>query len=266
MNYRGLTLLLVCGLSGVTFAGESPNCPNPISFALYENGYIYEAASNSGIDKDVAEELAKRSGCRFEYSVKPRARIWHELENGTLMMTGSGIQTEARDAFSWVIRYMAQKNYVVLDKSLTVNDPGQFASDPSLIWGAVRSYKHGSAADAYLEQLRNKSRVVDEADLGTVFKAFAYKRSSALFAPPPAYAKYVKEMNLGARIRVEDWFPEDLPIPHGLIFSKKYFSADEIKKWRAIVSQMRADGTLEGIYKKYLGPLDSDRMLQYKAN
>ena len=60
----------------------------PITFALYENGDIYDSVSNTGIDKDVAEELAKRIACHFEFSVKPRARIWHDIERGELMMTG----------------------------------------------------------------------------------------------------------------------------------------------------------------------------------
>jgi len=261
-----MALFAICWLPAIVLADTTPNCPNPITFALYENGYIYDAASNSGIDKDVAEELARRSGCRFELSLKPRARIWYELEQGSLMMTGSGIQTEARDAFAWVVRYMAQKNYVLLEKSLAVSDSGQFAADNQLIWGAVRSYKHGVTADAYLEKLRGNSRVADEADIETAFRTLLNKRTSAMFAPPPAYAKYLKEMNLESRLRVEDWFPDDLPIPHGLIFSKKYFSADEIKKWRAIVVQMRADGTLKAIYKKHLGAIDAERMLQYKAN
>lgn len=260
-------ILVLCAWATLAQAAEAPLCPKPISFALYENGYIYDAASNTGIDKDVAEELAKRSGCVFELSVKPRARIWSEIERGDLMMTGSGIQTDQRDAFSWAVRYMAQKNYVLVKNDSAVRSAAQFTADPSLLWGAVRSYKHGDKADAFLAGLRQQTRVVEEADLATVFRIFAsVHRTSALFAPPPAYAKYLNDVGLTGGVRVEDWFPEDLPIPHSLIFSKKAFSAPEMEKWRAIVAQMRNDGTLKAIYKKYLGSVDAERMLQYKPN
>jgi polar amino acid transport system substrate-binding protein len=262
-----LALTLHYGVAFNTLAQDAPVCPAPITFALYENGYIYETESNSGIDKDVAEELSKRSGCRFEFSVKPRARIWAELENGNLMMTGSAIQTGQRDGFAWFVNYMAQKNYVLLAKSLDAKSAAQFAASPNLLWGAVRSYKHGEKADAFLQQMRQDARVMEEADLKTVFRRFATpERTSALLAPPPAYAKYIKEMNLAARVRIEDWFPEDKPILHGLVFSKKFFPASEMKKWRGIILQMLSDGTLKAIYKKYLGEVDAERMLPVESN
>ena len=62
-------------LMSTTYASEHPPCQKPISFALYEMGFFFESAGNSGIDKDIAEELARRSGCPFTLSLKPRARI-----------------------------------------------------------------------------------------------------------------------------------------------------------------------------------------------
>jgi polar amino acid transport system substrate-binding protein len=265
MILRLFALSLLYGLTGVAMAQGAPVCPAAITFALYENGYFYESASDSGIDKDVAQELSKRSACRFEFSVKPRARIWAELESGELMMTGSAIQTAKRDGFGWFVRYVALKNYVLVGKTLAVKSADQFAAQPRLLWGVVRSYKHGDKADEFLEQLRQSGRVADEADLKAVFRRFAMPdRTSAILAPPPAYAKYIKEMNLASQVRIEDWFPQDQPIPHSLVFSRKFFSATEMKKWRAIVSQMRADGTLKAIYTKYLGPVDAERMMLYQ--
>ena len=234
---------------------------------MYENGYIYEASSNTGIDKAVAEELAKRSGCKFEFTVRPRARIWYELEHGDLMMTGSAIQTDERDKFSWAVRYMAQKNYVLIKNTLAAHSAEQFSADHSLTWGVVRSYKHGKMADAFLNSLRKQSRIREDSDLSEVFRLFSTGQStSAIFATPPSYAKYVKDLKLTGIVRIEDWFPEDPPIPHSLIFSKKFFSKEEINKWRDIVVQMRNDGTLRSIYTKYVGANGADRMLQYKPN
>lgn len=95
---------------------------------------------------------------------------------------------------------MAQKNYVLVKNELKANSADQFAADPNLLWGAVRSYKHGEQADAFLDGLRQKSRVVDESDLSNVFRIFAApQRTSALLAPPPAYA------NLSSTLPARKW-------------------------------------------------------------
>ncbi len=134
MILRLFTSTLLTSLATLALAQTAPICPVPMTFALYENGYFYETASNSGIDKEVAEELSKRSGCRFEFSVKPRARIWAELEKSELMMTGSAIQTEKRDLFAWFVHYMALKNYAVVDKSLDAKTAAEFAAKPALLY------------------------------------------------------------------------------------------------------------------------------------
>ena len=66
-----LACIAVCGMFGAMFA--APLCRTSVRFALYENGYLYEAANDRGIDKEIALELARRSGCRFEFVV-----IWRE--------------------------------------------------------------------------------------------------------------------------------------------------------------------------------------------
>ena len=47
-------------------------CPSrPIRLAHYEMGSLY--SNGVGIDEDIAKEMARRSHCQFEYSVRPRA-------------------------------------------------------------------------------------------------------------------------------------------------------------------------------------------------
>jgi polar amino acid transport system substrate-binding protein len=43
----------------------------------------------------------------------------------------------------------------------------------------------------------------------------------------------------------------DPAVPHGLIMSKKALPAAEQDKWRALVNDMRADGTVRRIFEKY---------------
>jgi hypothetical protein len=63
-------------------AEDKPLCHKEISFGLYENGYIYDSNTDTGIDKDVVLELSRRTCSRFNMSQIGRARICHDLEIG----------------------------------------------------------------------------------------------------------------------------------------------------------------------------------------
>lgn len=244
-------------------AEDKPLCPTEISFGLYENGYIYDSKTDTGIDKDVVQELSRRTGCRFKMSLMARARIWHELGTGDLMTTGSGIQNPERDQFAWFIRYMGQKNYAIVRKSIKATSASEFLADHSLTWGVIRSYKHGQDADAFLEQL-GKQRIHEGVNLENEYKMLKAGRISAMFSPAPVAEKYLKELGLTADVRMEDWFPADPNIPHGFVFSRKHFTVDELQKWRAVFNGMLRDGSLKKIYAKYLGEASADRLLQFQ--
>ena len=244
-------------------AEDKPLCPKEISFGLYENGYIYDSKTNTGIDKDVVLELSRRTGCKFKMSLMARARIWRDLETGDLMTTGSGIQNPERDKFAWFIRYMGQKNYVIVRKNVKATSASEFLADNSLKWGVIRSYKHGQDADAFLEKLGDQ-RIHEGVNLENEYKMLKTGRISAMFSPAPVAEKYIKELGLTSEVRIEDWFPADPNIPHGFIFSKKYFNEEELQKWRVVFNGMLRDGSLKKIYTKYLGELSANRLLQFK--
>ena len=183
------------------------------------------------------------------------------------MMTVSGIPTPERDVFAWNVQYMALKNYVLVSKSLNIHSAAEFAARPQLQWGVVRSFKHGAQADGFLNKLRQSGRVKEEADLESVIRVFGMpNRTQAAMAQAPAYLKYVQRNNIASQIYIEDWFPEDPPVPLGMVFSKKHFSEPEIKKWRLILGKMRTDGTLKAIYTKHLGAVEAGRMLQFSGD
>ena len=258
--------MLAALCQGTLHATELPRCPQTITFGLYEHGRLYDAVTDRGIDKDVAEALARLSGCRFVFVVRPRARIWRELESGRLMMSGSAIPTPERGEFVWFATYMAVKNYVVVNAALKVNSASQFAANPQLRWGAVRSYRHGPHADEFIGALRAQGRVVEESDLPSLIRLFTRGRMDAFFAHPPILAKYLDELPTLQPPRVVDWFPEDEPARGALVFSKRHFSVQEMSAWRALVEKMRVDGTLKAIYERHLGKALAQTLLDFKPD
>jgi polar amino acid transport system substrate-binding protein len=239
----------------------------PIRLAFYEFGYFYftEKQGATGIDKDIVDELVKRSGCKFDIQVMARARIWAELANGGLDMSVSGIQSPERDQFAWFAHYLSMKNYAVLGTSVPHNthSADSFLHQPKLQFGAVRAFKHGTEQDKWLEQLRASNRVQDSANVETLFKKLREGRIDALFSQPPVYGKNLADLGMQHSVRIQDWTPDEKGVPHGLIMAKSRFNPAGAKAWQALVSTMRTDGTLKRIYAKYLSANEASALLDF---
>ncbi|MCX8027331.1 MAG: transporter substrate-binding domain-containing protein [Thermodesulfovibrionales bacterium] len=75
------------------FAAPLDCINNPIKLAFYEYGYFYYD-DGKGIDRDIVDDIAKLSGCKFQIEVMTRARIWAELKKGSLDMSVLGYRLQ----------------------------------------------------------------------------------------------------------------------------------------------------------------------------
>jgi len=261
-------VLLAVSLCPPTVQAGPVSCGDkPIRLAFYSYGYLYfnENMGGQGIDKDIVDELAKRTACKFDMRVMPRARIWFDLENGGLDMSVSGIQNPVRDLFAWFAPYLSMKNYVVVRASLAASVPSaeRFINQPTLRFGVVRSFKHGVQQDQWLEQLRASQRVEDSNSIETLFKKLQGKHIDALFSPPLVYAKSLEDLGFKKEAAILDWTPQEKGVHLGLILAKSRFNEVEAKKWQALVNGMRADGSLQRIYSRYLSAAEVTNMLDF---
>ncbi len=239
----------------------APQCPAVIKLAFYDNGLLYTA--EKGIDQDVINELKRRTNCNFVSSVLPRARIWKDLETGDLSMSVSGIQNPTRDQFAWFAHYMAIKNISLIQKdvSKTVHSFEDFLNNPSLQWGAVRAFKHGETQDQFLAQMREKNRVIEAANAGQLFELLKAGRIQGLFSQSPVYGYYIPKLGMRQHISTQDWAPLEKPVPHGLILSKKHFSAAEAEQWKNLINTMNQDGTMQRILSQHLPSFEIKRSI-----
>lgn len=238
----------------------------PIRLAHYENGYFYftnGAHQAQGIDKDLVDELAKRSGCKFDMQVMVRARIWADLASGEVDMSTSGIQTPERDRFAWFAHYLRIKNYVVVRRNASHQTlhATDFLAQPNLIFGAIRAYKHGEEQEHWLQQLRQAGRVQESADADSIFKKIKEKRVDAMYAPVHVYRKKTLELGLQNEVLIQDWAPQDKGVAHGMILSKSRFSEKQAQQWRNLIEGMRTDGSLKRIFERYLPPNEAAKLL-----
>lgn len=247
-------LLLAAGMAPPAAAQASTTlCPaRPIRYAHYEFGLLY-AVGQGGIDEDIRQELARRSGCRFEVSVRPRARIWMELERGELDMAGSGVQTPQRDRYAWFAHYVLEDNRVLLAPSVPkrVSSMEAFAAQPGLRLGAVRSFSYSPYYDAEVERLQRQGRLHATTDTRSLFRLFALGQVDALIASPFLTLHYQQQLQLPAS-RIEDWDAAP-PTPSGLVLSKRGFTPEQARAWQALVRQLLDDGTVKRILQQHLG-------------
>lgn len=243
----GVALSLGLAL-GAAHAADGLDCTRPLTLALHEHGLLYSSDTGDGIDKNVADELAQRSGCKIVVSVMARARIWQLIASGALDFSLSGITTPERDTFAGFAWYFSNKYYLLTRKDAQVGQLKAFEQNPALQLGVIRSFRYSPNANALVDQLSAQNRVVYASGLEPLYELLALNRIQGMIIEPFDYSQVAGSPVRDLTVIVDTG---DASVPHGLIMSKKSLSATEQGKWRALVDDMRKDGTLLRIFKKY---------------
>ncbi len=246
--------LLVC----VQTAAEEmlPAC-GTIHLAYYELGALYYKTADgsyTGIDKDVMEEVARRSGCHFVTTLESRVRIWAQMKEHSLDMSVSGIPTPEREQFAFFIPYFATRNYALVHMDVTPqgHTMAGFTADSSLKIGVVKSFHHGAFFDAWLDKLWAQKRVIEAADFDTLVRLLMIRRIDAIIALPTSWEPLLKNGNTAQQVVLLDWAPQE-SIVHGLIVSRERISKPQLEHLKKAIYSMEDDGSLEQIFTKHVG-------------
>ena len=242
-------LALLCQL-GVTHAA-GPECSRTYTLALHDHGLLYSAATDSGIDKDVSDELLRRSGCKVTVSLMPRARIWQLIESGALDFSLSGITNAQRDNFASFAWYFSNKYYLLVRKDSGVRNLADFERNELLKIGTIRSFRYSATANQLVDRLQASSRISQGGGLVPLYQALQLNSIQAMIIEPFDFPA-LEEGKIRDITSIVEF--NDPPVPHGLIMSKKALSVAQQEQWRAIVNGMRADGTMRRIFEKYFNP------------
>jgi polar amino acid transport system substrate-binding protein len=251
-----LFALLNLALSSQAAELHASGC-GTIQLAYYENGALYyrnQDGSYSGIDKDVVEEVARRSGCHFNTVLESRIRIWTQLSNGTLAMSVSGIATPEREKTSRFIPYFATRNYALLHRNAPASalTMESFLADDKLQLGIVKSFRHGTSYDEWINKLRARNRVYEAPDFESLMRLFAIHRVDAVLALPTGWQQLLKRENLVGKVQIKDWAPHDRVVA-SLVVSRTLVDQEKFTLIEKTIHSMREDGTLEQIFKRHLG-------------
>ena len=251
MSKRCLTALLIAVGSLAILNATGPDRSRSYTLALHDHGLLYSAATNAGIDKDVADELIRRSGCKVTVSLMARSRIWQLIESGGLDFSLSGITNAERDKFAAFAWYFSDKFYLLVRKDTGIRNQADFEKNDRLQLAVIRSFRYSESANRLVDRLQEADRLSQAGGLEPLYQLLAQNQIQGMIIEPFDYpALQEKEIREISTI-VE--FP-DPPVPHGLIMSKKALSVPEQGKWRSLIDDMRKDGTMLRIFEKYFKP------------
>jgi polar amino acid transport system substrate-binding protein len=247
-----ILLASVClwlGLGDAAVAG--PDCSRSFSLALHDHGQLYSADTDAGIDKDFADELIRRSGCKVVVTLMPRVRIWQLIESGALDFSLSGITNAERDKFAAFAWYISNKYYLLVRKDSGVRSLADFERNESLQLGVIRSFRYSETANKLVDRLQAANRVSQSAGLAPLYQTLIINRIQGMIIEPFDYPA-LDEKKIRDMTDIIEF--NDPAVLHGLIMSKKALPLAEQEKWRALVNGMRADGTVRRIFEKYFQP------------
>ncbi|GGX29399.1 hypothetical protein GCM10010946_02830 [Undibacterium squillarum] len=229
----------------------------PYQLAFYEFGTLYYQAENggAGIDKDLIDELVKRSGCKLQTSVDSRVRIWSRMEAATLDMTVSGIATPEREKFAVFLPYITTRNYVLMQPEVAALIATQeaFLRDSTLMLGVVKSFRHGKYYDEVVETLRKQGRIVEASDYPTLVRIFQAKRVSAILGLPTSLAPIITGSKSLSPGQIADWSMTD-DVTGSLVLSRQRMATKDIERLRQALQAIKDDGTLDQILHRHLQP------------
>lgn len=230
-------------------------CPPVTRVGLSDLGYtaFREAGGKiGGISVDMVNEIARRTGCKFEFFWFPRQRLFVELEAGRIDMTMAALRTPERDAYA---RYLP---YAWLQYDLILSEPaGQhYASLTDFVargtgrLNVTRGMNYDAAVETQLALLAEAGRLEVVNDFETVFGKLEMGRADGTLATPPIYTKYLKNGNLKDRTSVIP-MPEATPRFTGVYLSKKTISTAVRLRYAAALKTMVADQVVFNLYARY---------------
>jgi len=194
-----------------------------------------------------------------------RARIFADLASGALDMSLSGIPTPERDRYVWFAIYGRVRVYALIRAAVAarVHGADDFLHQDQLRFGVVRTFLQPADQAQWLDQLRRAQRLHEAVNVDDLFQMLKRGRIDGLFAVPPFFRKFITDLHMQDEIIVQDWSPNDKGVRGGLMLAKSRFSEAEAERWRALIREMRDDGTLGRILGHYLPGTETKDMLDY---
>ena len=258
-----LCLSISCLLALLSNASGAA-CSPQLRFVADEFGRYFFLNTNkqpAGIDYDILTEISRRMHCQMSLEVESNVRLLRRIEAGTADVAAHKIRTPEREKIAWMVPYLQQRNFAIVRKHATTGGKVAFLANKQLNVAVGRSFSHGPGYDNIISQLRDQGRVIEVADINSLYNMLIIRRVQAIFSPPAVYRAMLSKHQIENEFIPEDWVPDDPITILNLMLSKTRFSTEQVHQIEELIKAMQHDGTLQKILKKHLGATDAAKML-----
>jgi len=239
---------------GLSAASAAAACPPVTRVGLSDLGYtaFRDGVKIGGISVDVVNEIARRTGCKFEFLWYPRQRLFVELEAGRIDMTMGALRTPERDVYARYLPYAYLQYDLILAETPGKQYTGlaDFVARGSGRLNVTRGMNYDAAVETQLALLAAGGRLEVVNDFETVFGKLEMGRAVGTLATPPIYTRYLKSPALKGRVSVIP-MPEATPRFTGVYLSKKTMSPEVRQRYAMALKTMVTDQVLPGLYARY---------------
>ncbi|TDR79709.1 substrate-binding periplasmic protein [Paludibacterium purpuratum] len=264
LSYLIATLLAAGLLAGTGQAAAQPACQPVLRIALDEYGsYFFIDARHqmTGIDLEIANELARRLHCRPQIRVESVVRIMRLVALGEIDMAMHKFVTEDRARIAWLTPYLREHNVALVRKGGPPPGMAAFVDNPKWLLGAGTSWHLGTALyDDLVTRMRGQGRVMEAADTDQLYTLLRANRVQVIITSAEVYRRQLSREEL-AQYRIEDW-NGNAPYPSlNVMLARATVNEALATRVAAALQAMRADGTLRRIVEKYVAPDEATGML-----
>jgi len=248
-----------CATIAAAADSRKPNCTGTFDFGNISDGL---GTMNRNINADLVGLLEERSGCSFRLLSMPAKRVYRELEDGKLHMSGRFFQSEERDKFLWFAHIQRTKvlGWYRPDR-LSKEKVQALTETPDLVIGVTAGFSHTAAIDALVERKRalHPSGIVEFQDRPSLYRGLINGRVDVVFLPM-SVVEELGDMETGPKIEVDsvDFAPEEAGATGGIVLSKKMFDAENAGRWQNLIHDMCVDGSVLRVFQKYFRATKDD--------
>jgi len=231
-------------------------CTRPLSVGFYAiPPYYYRGSDGAewrGIDRDLIDELARRTGCRFEHRFESRVRIWQQLQAGSLDLSASAVQTPERARFARFIPYTTERNLVAVRSSAAASiNATTVMTDPTLTLAITRGYRYGAPFDDWIETLKAAGRATEASDEEAALRLVMIGRADAAIVRDSAWRLLARLYPAASLRRLDVGAPA---IEVNLVLSRAQIGAGLYDKFNAAIASLKHDGSLRRIIDRHVSP------------
>ncbi|WP_413293905.1 substrate-binding periplasmic protein [Bdellovibrio sp. HCB185ZH] len=218
--------------------------------------YKNEKGNKEGSSYDILMEVGRRLGCKINEEPGSYSAILEGFVRHRVDITGLTTKSpKMENVGEFVEMYRVPRSLVVRKDSFGSHDSIEtILKNPKITFAGIIGGLF-FIKESEKEQLFKERRLREVPGPQEIFNALAEGRAQATFSSPAFTAYYLKRQNKMDQFKI---IPDEKGEWQSLGFylSTKRLSQDERERIRSIISNVRQDGTLLKIEKKYVNPVD----------